>query len=141
MLHDIGKVFTNYLSDHVPEIITEARRIASSHTHAIVGAIVLKNAGFPSEIVAAVAHHHDRSKKMIFGKLISRYLPTSKEVKGKIYQESVTIWYDSGKSYSFVVISEGSEINAIDNGQVIFVDNDLNHKVPIFFRPLIVITD
>ena len=64
MLHDIGKVFTNYLSDYVPEIIADAKRIASSHTHAVVGAIILKNAGFPPEVVAAVAHHHDKSTKM-----------------------------------------------------------------------------
>ncbi len=76
-----------------------------------------------------------------FGKLISRYLPTSEEVEGRIYQESVIIWYGSGKSYSYVVIPEGSEINAIDDGQVIFVENDLNHRVPVFFRPLIAIAD
>lgn len=64
MLHDIGKIFTNYLSEHVSEIITEAKRIASSHIHAVVGAIVLRNAGFSSEIIAAVAHHHDKSTKM-----------------------------------------------------------------------------
>lgn len=76
-----------------------------------------------------------------FGRLISRYLPTCKEVEGKIYQESVTIWYGPGKSHSYVVIPEGSEVNVVDDGQVIFVENDLNHRVPIFFRPLIAVVD
>lgn len=72
-----------------------------------------------------------------FGKLVSRYLPTSEKIEGTIYQESVAVWYGSGKSYPYVVITEGSEVNVIDNGQVVFVENDLNHRVPIFLRPLI----
>lgn len=74
-----------------------------------------------------------------FGKLISRYMPSSEKIEGNVYQEAVTIWYGSGKFYSYVVLSEGSELNVIDDGQVIFIENDLNHKVPIFFRPLVAI--
>jgi len=74
-----------------------------------------------------------------FGKLISRYMPSSEKIEGNIYQESVTIWYGPGKSYSYIVLSEGSELNVINDGQVIFIKNDLNHRVPIFFRPLIAI--
>ena len=73
-----------------------------------------------------------------FGKLISRYMPSSEKIEGNIYQESMTIWYGPNKSYSYIVISEGSELNIIDNGQILFIENDLNHKTPIFFKPLIV---
>lgn len=86
MLHDIGKIFTNYLSDHVPETIADAKRIASSHIHAVVGAIVLENAGFPKEIVAAVAHHHSKSTRMIpyIGSISKRFGDVNDRVKDVI---------------------------------------------------------
>jgi len=60
MLHDIGKIFTNYLWDYKPEIIEEAKRITGrKYLHAVVGAMILKDADFPDYIIAMVAHHHD----------------------------------------------------------------------------------
>jgi len=73
MLHDIGKIFTNYLQDYVPEIIEEAGRITgNNYPHAVVGAMILKDADFPDEIIAMVAHHHDRKIGQQYIRAISK---------------------------------------------------------------------
>ena len=65
MLHDIGKIFTNYFQDYVPKIIEKAKRIVgNNYPHAIVGAMILKEAEFPEDVIAMVAHHHDKSKRI-----------------------------------------------------------------------------
>jgi len=73
------------------------------------------------------------------GKLISRYIQSnnSTKIKKSTFIERTRIYYGEGKIKEFLVIAEGSELDVKDNGILEYFENDLGHKVPLYFRPLL----
>ena len=62
------------------------------------------------------------------------------KVARNIYFERMKLFYGVDRSKEFIVIAEGSELQINDNGIVKYFQNDLSHKVPLYFRPLLITT-
>lgn len=58
-LHDLGKVITNYLNEHphFKEIIN--RYSGVKYKHALIGADLLREYGFPDSVISVVVNHHE----------------------------------------------------------------------------------
>lgn len=78
------------------------------------------------------------------GKLISRYMKPKENLKSivahNVYVERTRICYGETRLKEFLVIAEGSKLQINDNGTLEFFQNDLLHNVPLYYRPLLIIT-
>jgi len=73
------------------------------------------------------------------GILASRYMPIRwEEVEGhEIHVEEFTVTFGPKLRYTFRTVAEGSKLTKVDQGKLLFVKNELGHRVPIFLRPLL----
>lgn len=87
-------------------------------------------------------HYGVKIKTSGKGKLISRYISSERKLNVKavrrVYIEKLKIYYGNKKFREFPVIAEGSEIEINDSGLLEYFENDLLHRVPLYYRPLIV---
>lgn len=76
------------------------------------------------------------------GKLISRYVNSEGDlgkVKAfRIYRERTRVYYGDEIFKELEVAAEGSEIEVEDNGLLDYFVNDLMHRVPLYYRPLLI---
>jgi len=102
-----------------------------------------KSRGFGKFRVLSVHSPNEYGINLSFkeGILASRYMPIRwEEVKGReIHMEEFTVTFGPKLRYTFRAVAEGSKLTKVDQGKLLFVKNELGHRVPIFLRPLLLL--